>query len=109
MNSPNHQKAKRLGLRTHKPETLLKTKMTKLKLSHFEYIMKSQGILENTVMLGKTEGSGKRGRPNTRWTDSVKKAIGMSLQELSGDVEDRTLQTKLIRKVARSQNQLNIT
>lgn len=60
MDTLDHQKDKQLGLRTHKPETSLETKITKLKLSDFEHIMKRQGILENTVMLGKTEGSGKK-------------------------------------------------
>lgn len=52
--------------------------------------MRWQGSKEKKIMLGKTEGSKKRGRPNTRWIDSIKEARGASLQELSGAVEDRT-------------------
>ena len=46
--------------------------------------------MEKTVMLGKIEGSRKRGRPNMRWTDSIKEATGVSLQLLSRAVGDRT-------------------
>lgn len=46
--------------------------------------------------MGKIEGSRKRGRPNKRWTDSIEKAIGMSLQELSRAVENKTRWTSLI-------------
>ena len=36
-------------------------------------------------MVGKKiEGSRKRGRPNMRWTDSIKEAIGLRPQELPG-------------------------
>lgn len=40
--------------------------------------------MEKTIMLGKTEGSRRRGRPNTRRRDSVSKATGVSLQLLGG-------------------------
>ena len=39
-------------------------------------------------MLGKIEGSKKRGRPNTRWIESINKATGVSLQDLGGAFED---------------------
>lgn len=42
--------------------------------------------MDDTIMLGKIEG-----RPNMKWIDSIKEAIGMSLQELHRAVEDRTL------------------
>ena len=42
-----------------------------------------QDCLEKTIMLGKVEGSRKRGGPYMRWTDSVKEATGLSLQTLS--------------------------
>ena len=72
------------------PEQLEEAKMIKLRLSYFGHIMRRQDSLEKTIMLGRAEGSRKRGRPNMRWIDSIKEAIGMSLQELSRAVEDRT-------------------
>lgn len=50
---------------------------------------------------GNIEGSRERGRSNLRWFDCIKEAIGLSLQELSRAVEDRTLWTSLIHRVAR--------
>ena len=52
--------------------------------------------------LGKIEGSRKRGRPNRRWTDCIKEAIGLCLQELSRAVEDRTLIHRVTRRGADS-------
>ena len=57
--------------------------MIKPRLSNFGHFMRRQDSLEKTIMLGKVEGSRKRGRPNMRWIDSIKEAIGMSLQELN--------------------------
>lgn len=45
--------------------------------------MRREGFLGKTVMLGKIEGSRKRGRPNKRWIDSIIEAIGRSPRELS--------------------------
>ena len=78
--------------------------MTKLKLSYLRHIMRRQGSLEKMIILEKIEGSRKRGRPNIRWIDSIKEAIGMNLQELSWTTEDRTLCISLIGGVARSQS-----
>ena len=60
-------------------------------------------------MRGKPEGSRKRGRPNLRWTDSLKEATGVNLQELSRAVEDRIFRIALIHWVAISQKQLDGT
>ena len=57
--------------------------MLKLGLSYFGHIMRKQDSLEKTIMLGKLEGSRKRGRPVMRWTETVKEARSLSLQELS--------------------------
>ena len=74
--------------------------MTKLRLSSFGHTMRRQGSLEKTIMIGKIEGGRKRGRPSVRWGDSIKEAIGWSLQELSRAAEDRTLQMSPIDRVA---------
>lgn len=65
--------------------------MTKLKLTYCEHIVRTQDSLGKTITLGKIEGSRKEGRPNMRWSDSMKEAIGMRLHKLSRAVEDRTL------------------
>ena len=64
--------------------------------------MKKYIISKKTIILGKIEGSRKKRSPNIRWIRSTKKAIGMSLKEVGGAAEDRTLWTSLIHRVARS-------
>ena len=44
------------------PEYLLKGLMMKLKLQHFGLLMQRANLLENTLMLGKTEGKTRRGQ-----------------------------------------------
>lgn len=46
-------------LKQIKPETFLEAKMTILKFSYFQHIMKRQGSLEMTIMLWKIKGSRK--------------------------------------------------
>ena len=46
--------------------------------------MRRQDSLEKTVILGKAEGSRKRGRPNRKRIDSIEETISMQLQELVG-------------------------
>ena len=44
-----------------KPELSLEAKILMLRLSYFGHIMRMQGFLEKTIMLGKVDGSRKRG------------------------------------------------
>lgn len=81
--------------------------MTKTQAVYFRHTMRRQGSLEKTVMLGKLGGINKRGRPNRRWIESIKEAIGTRLRELSKAGEDGTWWTLLIYRVSRSQRQLN--
>lgn len=46
------------------PKTSPEATMTKWKLSHFGHIMRRHGFMEKAIILGKTEGSRKRGRHN---------------------------------------------
>ena len=60
-------------------------------------------------MLGKVEGSRKRGRPDMRWVDSLKVTTDISLQKQSGAVEDTTFWGLYIHGVAIGQGQLDTT
>ena len=60
-------------------------------------------------MLGKVEGSRKRGRPNTRLTDSLKEAISLNLQEMSRSIEDGIFWRPAIHRVTINQRQLDST
>ena len=58
--------------------------MTKLKMPYSGNITRKQGSSEKTMMLGNIEGNRKRERPDVRWIDSIKEAIGRSLQAGAG-------------------------
>lgn len=55
--------------------------MAKLRLSYYGHIMRREGSLEKTAMLGKIESIRKRGRPNR--DELTDEATGMSLKELN--------------------------
>ena len=45
--------------------------MLKLKLQHIGHLMRRVDSLEQTLMLGKTEGRRRRGRQTMRWLDGI--------------------------------------
>ena len=51
------------------PEYSLEVLMLKLKLQYFGHLMQRADSLEKTLMLGKIEGSRRRGRQRMRWLD----------------------------------------
>ena len=53
--------------------------MLKLKLQYFGHLMRKADSLENTLMLGKTEGGRRRGRQRMRWLDGVTDSMDMGL------------------------------
>ena len=53
------------------PEYSLEGLMLKLKLQYFGHLMRRANSLENTLMLGKTEGRRRRGRQRMRWLDGI--------------------------------------
>ena len=71
------------------PEYSLEGLMLKLKLQYFGHLMQRADSLEKTLMLGKTEGKRRRGRPRMRWLDSTINSMDMNFSKLWETVKDR--------------------
>ena len=66
-------------LKETSPECSLEGLMLKLKLQSFGYLIGRTDSLEETLMLGKTEGRRRRGRQRIRWLDGITDVMDMSL------------------------------
>ena len=55
--------------------------MLKLKLQYFGHLMQRANSLEKTLMLGKTEGKGRRRQQRIRWLDNITDSMDMSLSK----------------------------
>ena len=82
--------------------------MLKLKLQYFGHLMPGANSLEKTLMLGKIEGRGRRGRQRMRWLDDIADSMDMGLSKLWEIVKDWDALSAAVHGVAKGWTLLSI-
>ena len=69
--------------------------------------MQTADSLDKTLMLGKTEGKGRRGWQRMRWLDGISDSMDMNWSKVREIVKDRATWHAAVHGVAKSQTQLS--
>ena len=85
------------------PEYSLEGLLLKLKLQYFGHLMQRTDTLVKTLMLGKIEGSRRRGRQRMRWWDGITDIMDMSVNKFRELVTYREAWCAVVHGVEKSQ------
>ena len=79
-----------------------------LKLQYFCHPMERANSLENTLILGKSEGRRRRGQQRMRWLDGIiDNSVDIYLSKLWEMVEDRGTWCAKVHEIPKTQTQFN--